>query len=125
MNSICRDDASFEYLVVDGLRSQQRRRRRRRRPARPARRLVGRRAIAVLPHAGKALTLHHEIGNAADGLADPPCLLGGRLAGTDAVTLRIVAAKRLSHRQAAGVLDGVALGILPVLYCAARQPKEE
>jgi hypothetical protein len=35
------------------------------------------------------------------------------LAGADAVTLRVVAAKQPRHRHATSVLDGVALGILP------------
>ena len=56
---------------------------------------------------------HHEFRNAADGFADSARFLGGELAGADTVTLRVVAAKKPGHRHAAGVLDGVALGILP------------
>jgi hypothetical protein len=35
----------------------------------------------------KSLTLHHEFGNAADGLSDPARFFRCELAGADAVTL--------------------------------------
>ena len=59
------------------------------------------------------LPLHHEFRNAADGLSDPSGLLRGELAGTDAVTLRIVAVKEPSHRHRRWRLGDVTLGVLP------------
>jgi hypothetical protein len=35
----------------------------------------------------KALTLHHEFGNAADSLSDPARFFRGQLAGADTVTV--------------------------------------
>jgi hypothetical protein len=61
----------------------------------------------------KALTLHHKLGNAGNGFADPPRFLCGEFAGAETVSLRLVAAIEPRHGHAAGVLDGVALGILP------------
>lgn len=61
----------------------------------------------------EALALHHEFGNAADGLADPPCFLGGEFAGAKTVSLPLVAAIEPCHRHTVGVPNGVALRILP------------
>src|SRR5450432_1515660 len=61
----------------------------------------------------KALTLRHELGDAADSLSDPARFFRRELAGAEAVTLRVVAAIQPGHGHTVGVLDGVALGILP------------